>query len=141
VPLHARTQLPDHIHPAIGTQHHALVLDRGDFGGQHRHDAHLLVVRDEPFHHARLDVLEDVRGIPVHGIRFAVVADDQEVVARHGLPRGVTTPAAASAGRQCADEEGGALHHPSVGCSHHSSASSSLAASSTGIEPRLSNAS
>ena len=93
VPCHLGPQPPGDVHPAVFAQHHAAVLERGHRRGQERHDGHLFVGGDQPFDHAGLDVLEDVRAEAVERVGLAVVADDQAAGASAGRRRG--------AGRRC----------------------------------------
>ena len=87
VPLHTGTQLPRDIHAAIGAHDHAAILRGRNLGRQHGDDLHFLVVGDEPFHHARLDVLENVRGVAVHRVGLAIVAHDEQIIRRSGAGR------------------------------------------------------
>ena len=82
VPAHARPQLPRDIHPAVRSHTHAAVGKRRHLSCQHGHDVHALVVRHEPFDHAGLDILENVRRIAIHRVGLAIVPDNQQVIRR-----------------------------------------------------------
>ena len=80
VPLHARAELPRDIHATIGTHDHTAILRGRNFGREHGYDLHLPIVADEAFHHTRLNILENVRGITVHRVGLAIVAHDEQVI-------------------------------------------------------------
>ena len=77
VPLDVGAQPPRHVHAAVLTQHDPAVLDRRHRRGQQRHDGHRLIGRDQSLHHARLDILENVRAEAIERVGLAVVAHDQ----------------------------------------------------------------
>src|SRR5688500_1364855 len=135
MPLDAGADAPGDVHPAILPQRHAPVLEARDFARQQRDHVHPLVGDRESLDDAPLDVLEDVRAEPVHRVRFAVVADDQQVVGRSAALAGARSQSEND--ERCSTS---GFHVRPSGLWLLASgleADISLAASGTGIEPKL----
>ena len=101
VPLHTGAELPRDIHAAIGAHDHATIFRGRNLGGEHGNDLHRLVIGDEAFHHTRLDVFENVRGVAVHRVGLAIVAHDEQLIRRAGAG------CLSSAGSECHDDAEG----------------------------------
>jgi hypothetical protein len=126
MPGNVRPQLPGDIHAAILAEHDTAVFERRHRRRKQRNDIHFLVGRGQPLDNAGLDVFEDVRAEAVQRIRFAVVADNQQLVRRLVAARVVRgTPQRNQRHHGCAEAGGGSQ----VFHGH------SWATSGTGIEP------